>query len=98
MMLRIGISLSQLEKYVLNNLSDKENLANSFLRAGAKNIISTLWPVDDQITQKFMKVFYNELVKNKNINLALRKTKIIIKEQYKEPNYWAPFVLIQNKI
>ena len=75
-----------------------ENLANSFLRAGAKNIISTLWPVDDQITQKFMKVFYNELVKNKNINLALRKTKIIIKEQYKEPNYWAPFVLIQNKI
>ena len=26
MMLRIGISLSQLEKYVLNNLSDKENL------------------------------------------------------------------------
>ena len=54
--------------------------------------------IDDQITQKFMKVFYNELVKNKNINLALRKTKIIIKEQYKEPNYWAPFVLIQNKI
>jgi len=75
-----------------------ENLANSFLRAGAKNIISTLWPVDDQITQQFMSEFYSELLKNKNINLALRIAKQKIKDQYSNPNYWAPFVLIQNTI
>ena len=75
-----------------------ENLANSFLRAGAKNIISTLWPVDDQITQQFMSEFYSELLKNKNINLALRIAKQKIKNQYSNPNYLAPFVLIQNKI
>jgi len=75
-----------------------ENLANSFLRAGAKNIISTLWPVDDQITQQFMSEFYSELLKHKNINLALRIAKQKIKDQYSNPNYWAPFVLIQNKI
>jgi CHAT domain-containing protein len=40
-----------------------ENLANSFLRAGAKNIISTLWPVDDKITKEFMLLFYEELLK-----------------------------------
>ena len=75
-----------------------ENLANSFLRAGAKNIISTLWPVDDEITQKFMITFYRELLKNKNINLALRTAKQIIKKEYSDPNYWAPFVLLQNNI
>lgn len=75
-----------------------ENLANSFLRAGAKNIISTLWPIDDQITQLFMIEFYTQLVKNKNINLALRKAKQKIKVEYNNPYYWAPFILIQNKI
>ncbi len=75
-----------------------ENLANSFLRAGAKNIISTLWPVDDEITQQFMITFYRELLKNKNINLALRTAKQIIKKEYNDPNYWAPFVLLQNNI
>ena len=75
-----------------------ENLANSFLRAGAKNIISTLWPVDDEITQLFMTEFYTDLLITKNINLSLRNTKLKIKENYPEPLYWAPFVLTQNDI
>jgi CHAT domain-containing protein len=75
-----------------------ENLANSFLRAGAKNIISTLWPVDDKITKEFMLLFYQELLKSNKINTSLRNAKQVIKNQYKNPNYWAPFVLLQNKI
>lgn len=75
-----------------------ENLANSFLRAGAKNIISTLWPVDDQITQLFMVEFYTDLLKTKNINVSLRNTKLKIKKNYPEPLYWAPFILTQNDI
>ena len=75
-----------------------ENLANSFLRAGAKNIISTLWPVDDKITKEFMLLFYQELLNSNNINTSLRNTKQIIKNKYKYPNYWAPFILLQNKI
>ena len=72
--------------------------SNSFLRAGAKNIISTLWPVDDKITKEFMLLFYQELLKSNNINTSLRNTKQIIKNKYKYPNYWAPFILLQNKI
>ena len=75
-----------------------ENLANSFLRAGAKNIISTLWPVDDEITQRFMSEFYSNLINTKNINLSLRNTKLKIKSTYPDPLYWAPFVLTQNNI
>ena len=42
--------------------------------------------------------FYTKLVINKNINLALRMAKQKIKDQYDNPYYWAPFILIQNKI
>ena len=73
-------------------------MVNSFVRTGAKNIISTLWPIDDQITQLFMIEFYTKLVINKNINLALRMAKQKIKDQHDNPYYWAPFILIQNKI
>jgi len=75
-----------------------ENLANTFLRAGAKNIISTLWPVDDQITQEFMSLFYSKLIILENIDSALRATKKVMKQKYAHPNYWGGFVLTQNKI
>ena len=75
-----------------------ENLANTFLRAGAKNIISTLWPVDDQITQEFMSLFYSKLTTLENIDAALRATKKTMKQKYAHPNYWGGFVLTQNKI
>ena len=75
-----------------------ENLANTFLRAGAKNIISTLWPVDDQITQEFMSLFYSKLTTLENIDSALRATKKTMKQKYSHPNYWGGFVLTQNKI
>ena len=69
-----------------------ENLANSFLRAGAKNVISTLWPIDDQITQLLMVEFYNQIIKIKNINLALRRAKQKVKDQYFNPYFWAAFI------
>lgn len=75
-----------------------ENLANTFLRAGAKNVISTLWPIDDAITKEFMTVFYSELMYSKNINLSLLKAKQTIKDRYSHPFYWAPFIVVQNKI
>jgi CHAT domain-containing protein len=52
---------------------------------------------DNQITQLFMIEFYTQLVKNKNINLALRMAKEKIKVKYNNPYYWAAFILIQNK-
>ena len=54
--------------------------------------------VDDEITHRFMSEFYTNLVQTKNINLSLRNTKLKIKSIYPDPLYWAPFVLIQNKV
>ncbi len=83
-----------------SNLTDlgNENLATSFLRAGSKNVISTLWPVDDQVTFEFMGIFYRKLVVTNNIKKSLNLAKEEIKRKYKKPRYWAPFTLIQNEI
>ena len=75
-----------------------ENLANAFLRAGSKNIISTLWPVDDQITKDFMVEFYRNLITSNNIYQALSKTKEKFKQTYRHPKYWGAFVLLSNSI
>ena len=75
-----------------------ENLANAFLRAGAKNVISTIWPVDDKVTFEFMNEFYRNLMREKNVAESLRQTKLNIKNKYPHPYFWAPFVLTQNRI
>jgi len=74
------------------------NLTNSFIRAGAKNVISTLWEVDDEVTKDFMVMFYSQLVKEFNISKSLRDTKFLIRNKYKNPKYWAGFVLTNNLI
>ena len=75
-----------------------ETLANAFLRAGSKNIISTLWPVDDEITKDFMVEFYRNLIISNNIAKALSKTKEKFKQTYSHPKYWGAFVLLSNSI
>jgi len=42
-----------------------EGLSNVFQLKGAKNIISTLWEIDDQATVDFMTIFYSLLLNNK---------------------------------
>jgi len=75
-----------------------ENLSNSFIRAGAKRVISTLWPIDDKITQEFMVLFYENLVNNLNPSEALLIAKANIKGKYIKPKFWAPFILIDNSL
>lgn len=70
-------------------------LTQSFLIAGAKGLIVSLWQVADQSTMEFMKGFYT-LVKENNLTFdhALREIKMkFIKNKYSHPFYWAPFVM-----
>jgi CHAT domain-containing protein len=41
-----------------------EGLASIFQLKGSKNVISTLWEIDDQATSDFMGIFYNILLNN----------------------------------
>jgi CHAT domain-containing protein len=48
-------------------------LRRSFMMAGAKNLLITLWPVDDNTTAKLMVDFYNEFFTSMNPSLSLAK-------------------------
>ena len=75
--------------------------SRSFLYAGAKNIIVSLWPVDDEATQKLMVSFYEKLIENNSKSRSLHDAKfdMIRTEQgeiknFADPFFWSSFVLM----
>ena len=54
----------------------KISLSSSFIMAGAKNVLSTLWKVDDKVTMEFITTFYRKLLQLKNIKSSLRQTQL----------------------
>ncbi|MFK8104830.1 MAG: CHAT domain-containing protein [Saprospiraceae bacterium] len=63
--------------------------------AGVESLIISLWPVDDEATDEFFKVFFKQLDKHKSVRAALMTTKRNFqqREDYNDPSYWAGFVL-----
>jgi CHAT domain-containing protein len=74
-------------------------LQQAFSNAGAKNLILSLWPVDDNATQLLMVKFYEYWLPNatnENISVAFKKAQLDVKQKYPHPYYWGAFVLLKN--
>ena len=71
-------------------------LQRSFTIAGARNILMSLWPVDDYATQYLMTGFYKHYAVNGNVELAFIKARQAVKAKYPHPYYWAAFVLLKT--
>jgi CHAT domain-containing protein len=65
------------------------------IRAGAGNIISTLWSVADHLALKFMVSFYHNLLSGTSYATALRQTKLKMlgSRETSLPHIWAPYIL-----
>ena len=71
-------------------------LSYAFLHAGARQVISTLWSVDDARSRELMIVFYQEFMRNGgNAAEALRQSQLTVMRQHSNsaPYYWAGFEL-----
>lgn len=70
-------------------------LSRGFLEQGAKNVVSTLWPVSDRASAAFMRYFYADLVEDADIKDALRTAQLSMKNnrRYREAQHWAGYVL-----
>ncbi|MGA3131305.1 MAG: CHAT domain-containing protein [Terracidiphilus sp.] len=71
-------------------------LSYAFLRAGATQVISTLWSVDDASSKDLMVAFYKELMQNRgDTATALRKAQLTLmrRPDASAPYYWAGFEL-----
>ena len=74
-------------------------LSRSLLYAGAENLIVSLWQVSDQSTSDLMIRLYQEILEGrKDFSASLRQAKLSLlkSENYQDPYYWAPFILIGN--
>jgi CHAT domain-containing protein/Flp pilus assembly protein TadD len=71
-------------------------LSWAFLRAGAHNVIGALWEVSDASTPRLMDQLYDELMKGRSPEAALRSAKLSLLHSdgvFRKPFYWAPFQL-----
>lgn len=69
-------------------------LQRSFLVAGAKTIIMSLFKVSDDATQKLMIKFYNKWLQTGDMRQSFISAKKEIRAEYVDPIYWGPFVMI----
>jgi CHAT domain-containing protein/Tfp pilus assembly protein PilF len=71
-------------------------LTRGFFYAGANTVISSLWQVPDRATGELMRHFYGELLKNgRSPAAALRLAQLRIRDErrWRDPYYWAAFVV-----
>lgn len=72
-------------------------LNRSFLYAGARHVMYSLWKVKDRPTSEFMITFYNKLIVGKHSfskALQLAKQAYIKKHPLKRPHDWSGFLII----
>lgn len=69
-------------------------LSRSFLLAGAKNTMVSLWYVPDFPTSALMTNFYRQLQENQHKPQALRQAMLSTMEEYPSPRDWAAFILV----
>lgn len=69
-------------------------LQRSFLVAGARTLIMSLFKVDDEATQKLMVAFYKKWITTGNKRESFIQAKKEIRNEYKDPIYWGAFVMI----
>lgn len=69
-------------------------LQRAFLISGARNVLMSLWKVDDESTQELMLAFYNNMLSTSSKSEALRQAQVQLMQKYQDPFFWGGFVLI----
>ncbi len=68
-------------------------LPRSFLAAGARSVVSTLWDVEDRGARIFMAAFYEALREGAARDVALVEARRVCQAEGLPPREWAAFVL-----
>ncbi len=71
-------------------------LQRAFQVAGTRNLLMSLWKVDDEATQKLMTKFYANWSESGKPELAFRKAQLSLMEEYQDPYYWGAFVMLNR--
>jgi CHAT domain-containing protein/tetratricopeptide (TPR) repeat protein len=81
---------------VLAGADELLGLTRGVLAAGARNLLASLWDVQDHSTTVFMKSFYKCITEEPDTwhcAGAVRRAMLEVREQFPHPYHWAAFVL-----
>ncbi len=70
------------------------NIANAFIEAGSKTVVSTLWDLNDQSTARLMADFYARLASGTEKGEALRQAQSELAKGGAAPYFWASFQIV----
>jgi CHAT domain-containing protein len=71
---------------------DYATLAQAFLYAGARNVVATLWRIEDEGAAAFAAEFYPRLADLGPAGaLAAAQRAMVLRESYSAPHYWASY-------
>ncbi len=68
-------------------------LVRAFLVAGAARVLASLWPVDDEVTARFMAHFHSALCRGIGPGAALHLAQAEVRRTHPHPFHWAAFIL-----
>lgn len=74
-------------------------IAGAAIKARARSVLGTLWPVEDTSARLLMERFYTGISRDgltKSEALRAAQTSLIHDRRYEHPLYWAPYTLIGN--
>ncbi len=71
-------------------------LQRGFKKAGANTILMSLWEVGDIATKELMIEFYKNLTNGKSKREAFIAAQELLRKKYKDPHYWAAFVMVDG--
>jgi CHAT domain-containing protein len=81
----------------MNDITEGDDLIGlmrGFLYAGARSLLLSLWTVNDRSTAALMTAFYREWQAGVRKSQALQVAMATVRQQYPNPFYWAPFMLV----
>lgn len=74
-------------------------ISGAAIKARAKSVLGTLWPVEDNAARRIMETFYRGLTADhlsKAEALRRAQLELLRSEAFAHPFYWAPFLLVGN--
>jgi len=69
-------------------------LGRSFILAGSKTVVMSMWKIPDPETKELMTTFYEGILAGQGKSEALRNAQMVLKEKYPSPSIWGSFVCL----
>ncbi len=92
----VVLSTCDIESNNIENIYGVYGLQSAFMLAGARNLVTSLIKVDEEVSNELMVLFYQKLIETNAVDESLKYAQLKLREKYSDPKIWGAFVHIGN--